>query len=120
MALENTEQYFLSFPKDFLSLNSAKVKPLPNNPRFLTTLRNTAFENTVGKEHNAMKGKFNGVQHRKGVLGSSRTGSSGVCFMGMSLGKTLQSLSVVPVKPRKDINNVNCHRKMTEILLKAS
>ena len=42
-----------------------------------------------------------------GVLGSSRTGSSGF-FTGVSLGKTLQSPSQVDllVKARKDMNNV--------------
>ena len=53
-----------------------------------------------------------------GVLGLSRTGSSE--FVGMSLGKTLQSPSLVLVKPRKDMNNVSCHCDMTEILLKAA
>ena len=53
-----------------------------------------------------------------GVLGSSRTGSSGF-FVGVSLGKTVQSLSLVLVKPRKDMNNVRCRRDRTEILLKA-
>ena len=53
------------------------------------------------------------------VLGSSRTGSS-VFFVGMSLGKTLQSPSLVLVKPRKDIKSVSCRHDMTEILLKAA
>ena len=54
-----------------------------------------------------------------GVLGSSRTGSSGF-FVRVSLGKTLQSPSLVLVKPRKDMNNVSCRRDMTEILLKVA
>ena len=54
-----------------------------------------------------------------GVLGSSRTGSSGV-FVGVSLGKTLQSLSLVLDKPRNDINNVSYRRDMTEVLLKTA
>ena len=37
----------------------------------------------------------------------------------LSLGKTLQSPSLVLVKPRKDMNNVSCRRDITEILLKA-
>ena len=41
-------------------------------------------------------------------------------FVGVSLGKTLQSPSLVLVKPQKDINNVICRRYMTEILLKAA
>ena len=52
------------------------------------------------------------------VLGSSRTESSGF-FIGVSLGKTFHSPSLVPVKPSKDMNNVSCQRDMTEILLKA-
>ena len=39
--------------------------------------------------------------------------------MGLSLGKTLQSPSLVLMKPRIDMNYVNCHRDMTEILLKS-
>ena len=54
-----------------------------------------------------------------GVLGPNRTRFSG-CFVGVSLGKTLQSPSLVLVKPRKDMNNVSCRRDMTEILLKAA
>ena len=53
-----------------------------------------------------------------GVLSSSCTGSFGF-FLEVSLGKTLQSPSLVLVKPRKDMGNVNFHRDMTEILLKA-
>ena len=52
-----------------------------------------------------------------GVLGSSHTRSSGF-FVGVSLGKTLLSPSLVLAKSRKDMNNVNCRRDMTEILLK--
>ena len=50
-----------------------------------------------------------------GVLGSSCTGSSG-SILGVSSGKTLQSQSLVFVKPRKDLNNINCGRHMTEML----
>ena len=54
-----------------------------------------------------------------GVLGTSRTRSSGF-FVGVSLGKTLQSPSLVLVKPRKDMNDVSCRRDITKILLKAA
>ena len=61
----------------------------------------------------------------QGVLDSSSTGSSVFFFfffpcVGMYLGKTLQSPSLVLVKPRKDMNNMSCRRDMTEILLKAA
>ena len=52
-----------------------------------------------------------------GVLGSSCTGSYGF-FVGVSLGKTLQSPSLILKKLRKGMNNVSCHHDMTEILLK--
>ena len=54
-----------------------------------------------------------------GNLGSSHTGSSEF-FMGVSLGQTLQSPSLVLVKPRNDMNNMNCRHDMTEILLKGA
>ena len=54
-----------------------------------------------------------------GVLGSSRTGSSGF-FRGSVLGQDTSEPSLVLVKPRKDMNNVSCCRDMTEILLKAA
>ena len=54
-----------------------------------------------------------------GVLGSSRTGSSGF-FRGSVLGKDTSEPSLVLVKRRKDMNNVSCPRDMTEILLKAT
>ena len=43
-------------------------------------------------------------------------------FVGVSLDKTLQSPSLVLVKPRKDMNNASCRSDMTktEILLKAA
>ena len=52
------------------------------------------------------------------VLGQAAQDPLGF-FVGVSLGKTLQSSSLVLVKPRKDTNNVSRHRDMTEILLKA-
>ena len=54
-----------------------------------------------------------------GFLGSSRTGSSGF-FRGSVLGQDTSEPSLVLVKPGKDMNNVNCRRDMTEILLKAA
>ena len=59
---------------------------------------------------------FNCLTRYPGVVGSSRTGF----FVGVFLGKTLQSPSFVLMKPRKGINNVSCRRDMTEILLKAA
>ena len=53
-----------------------------------------------------------------GVLGSSRTGSSGFFFRGSVLGQDTSESSLVMVKPRRDMNYVSCHRDMTEILLK--
>ena len=41
-------------------------------------------------------------------------------FLGLSLGKSLKTPSLVLVKPRKDINNVSYRRDMTEILMKAA
>ena len=54
-----------------------------------------------------------------GVLGPSQTGFSGF-FMGVSLGKTLQSPSLGLVKTRKEINIVSCRHGMTEVMLKAA
>ena len=53
-----------------------------------------------------------------GVLGWSRTGSSGF-FRGSVLGQDTSEPSLVLAKPRKDMNNESCCRDMTEILLKA-
>ena len=52
-----------------------------------------------------------------GVLGSCHTGSSGF-FHGSLLGQDTSEPSLVLMKPRKNMNNVSCHRDMTEILLK--
>ena len=41
-------------------------------------------------------------------------------FVGVSSGKTLQSPSLVPIKPRKDMNNVSSRRDVTEIRLNAA
>ena len=43
-----------------------------------------------------------------------------IFFVGVSLGKILQSPSLVLVKPRKAMKNVNCRHDMTEILLEAA
>ena len=53
------------------------------------------------------------------VLGSNRTGSSGF-FRGSVLGQDASEPQPSTGKPRKDMNNVNCRRDMTEILLKAA
>ena len=53
------------------------------------------------------------------VLGLSPTRCSDF-FVGVSMGKTLQSPSLVLVKPRKEMDNVSCRHDMTEILLKAA
>ena len=45
------------------------------------------------------------------VLSSTRNGSFGF-FRGVSLGKTLQSPSLVQVKPRQDMNDVSYRRDM--------
>ena len=72
--------------------------------------------------------RFLGVPHspvvkcltrNPGVLRLSRTGSFGF-FCGSVLGQDTSEPSLVLVKPRKDMNNVSCHRDMTEILLKAA
>ena len=54
-----------------------------------------------------------------GVSDSSRSVSSGF-FVGVPLGETTQSPSLVLGKPRRDMNNVSCHRDTTEILLKVA
>ena len=59
------------------------------------------------------------LTRNQGVLGSNRAGSS-VFFCGSVLEQDTSEASIVLVKPRKDMNNVNCRRDMTEILLKAA
>ena len=51
------------------------------------------------------------------VLGSSLTGSSGF-FRGSVLGQATSEAQ--PGETQQDVNNVNCRRDMTEILLKAA
>ena len=53
------------------------------------------------------------------VLCSSRTGYPKF-FVGLSLGKTLQSPGLVLVKPRKYLNKVRFRRDMIKLLLKAT
>ena len=47
------------------------------------------------------------LTHNPGVLGLSHSESSGF-FVGMSLGKALQSSNLILAKPRKDMNNASC------------
>ena len=98
-------------------------------PRSKQYSQNSSFmgwKELIGTEITLHK-VISGVQHgsevkcltrNPGALGSSRTGSP-VFFVVVSLVKALKSPSLVLVKPRKDLNNVNCRRDMTEILLKA-
>ena len=58
------------------------------------------------------------LTRNQGILGSICTGSSRF-FRGIVMGKTLQSPSLVLMKPRKDMTNVSCCFYMSEILLKA-
>ena len=53
-----------------------------------------------------------------GVLSSTHTRSHGF-IMGVSFVETLQSPSLEPVKPRKDMNCVSCYHDETKIMLKA-
>ena len=59
----------------------------------------------------------NGYSRNNFSLEITHTGSSRL-FVGVSLGKTLQTPSLVLVKPRKDMNNISCCHDMIEILLK--
>ena len=77
------------------------------------------FANIVGKGGVLRGLEVECLTYNPGVLDSSCTGSSEF-FVRVSLGKTLQGPSLVLVKPRKDMNNANCHLDMTEILLKAA
>ena len=54
-----------------------------------------------------------------GVLGSSHTGSSGF-FCGSVLGQDTSEPQPSADETQEDVNNVNCRRDMTEILLKAA
>ena len=60
------------------------------------------------------------LTHNPGVLGSIRIGSSEFFFfffVVVFLVKTLQSPSVILMKPRKNMNSVSCPCDMTEIQL---
>ena len=102
------------------------------HPAFLLTFESTCYEKSLknfffffffffwGGGRCVLRGSVvKCLTRNSGVLGSRHTGSSEF-FVGVSLGQTLQSPSLVLVKPRKDINNVSCRRDMTEILLKAA
>ena len=54
-----------------------------------------------------------------GVLGSSRTGSTRF-FHGSVLGQDTSEPQPSTGETQEDMNNVSCHRDMTEILLKAA
>ena len=54
-----------------------------------------------------------------GVLGLSHTGSSGF-FRGSVLGQDTSEPQPSTGEAQEDMNNVNCHSDMTEILLKAA
>ena len=54
-----------------------------------------------------------------GLLGSSRTGSSGF-FRGSVLGQDTSEPQPSTDETQEDMNNVSCSRDMTEILLKAA
>ena len=62
-------------------------------------------ENVVGEGENACEVKYYNLN--SGVLGLNCNGSPNF-YLGVSLGKILQSPSLVLVKPRKDLNNVSC------------
>ena len=59
------------------------------------------------------------LTHNRGVLGSSRTGSSGI-FRGSDLGQNTSEPQPSPGETHEDVNSVNCCRDMTKILLKAA
>ena len=100
-------EQFLLFPQCFL-LNQKIVSPFVHIFYFISLF---AAELEVPKIVISSKG----LTHNPGFLGSS------LGFLwGMSLGKTLQSYSLVLVKPGKDMNSVSCRHDMTEILLKVT
>ena len=68
---------------------------------------------------NMCRSVVKGLTRNPGVLSSAALDPLGF-FVGMSLGKTIQNLSLILVKPRRDRYNVSCHRDMTEILLKSA
>ena len=94
-----------------------------SHPGGAKTKTNPAFYNTTPSNiSGVLRGSVGKCLTRSlWVLGSSRAESSWF-FVGMSLGTTLGSPSLVLVKPRKHMNNVSCRRDcdMTEILLKAA
>ena len=53
-----------------------------------------------------------------GILSSSRTRSLGFSWDCPSSARHIRGPSIVPVKPKKDINNVGCRCDMTVMRLK--
>ena len=114
---------------DNITTYSVFPKVLLNYTTCFTICRDRGFVfdkgNIVGKRKNC-KIFFTSTTLSNNL--SSKTTSPGfepqwilwVFFMGLSLGKTLQRSSLVPVKPRGDMNNVSCRRETTEIMLKAA
>ena len=101
-------EQFILFPQGFL-LNQKIVSPFVHVFDIISLFAAGVLRSSVLKC----------LTRKPGVLGSSRTGSSEF-FVGVSFGKTLQSPSLVLVKPRKDMNNVSCRRDMIQILLKVA
>ena len=60
------------------------------------------------------------LTHNPGVLGLSRTGSSGFFFCGSVFGQDTSEPQPSTSKTQEDMKNVSCRRDMTEILLKAA
>ena len=61
-----------------------------------------------------------GLMDLHDTLHQARQHISSEFFVGVSLGKTLQSPSLLPVKPRKDMDNVSFRHDITKIPLKAA
>ena len=59
------------------------------------------------------------LTHSPGVLGSSRTGSSGF-FQGSVLGQDTSEPQPTTGETREDMSNMSCCRDKTKILLKAT
>ena len=109
----------------FLSYNHFVVCKCFQFGKEFKTLSRKPIGNIVGRDKNVRNQHFllfpcrllcasivKCLTHNPWVLGSSCTGSSGL-LMRVSLGKILQSPSLVLVKPRKDMSNVSCCRDTT-------
>ena len=100
---------------------------------FVTTPKKRAFENSVGKKGQKTGSIFffpeillsyiRGPTWLTGKVFESKSRGPWFAplwiwffFVGVFLGKTLQSPGPVPMKPKKDMNNVSCRCDMTEIL----